>query len=326
MLFRSGLNSLAYKISTERNTDYFLKKYFVYKGDPRNRFLTEFSGISFLWNNGIRAIPEPICADSKQKIGIYSFINGTKLEPGEITEKDVHAAASFLKALYVLSKTSAASKQPIASEACFSIQSYLDCIRSRLKRFDVFPTGNGLLKDLRSYLDDEFMPFLGKIEEFVENEAQKLNISLKEELDGHLRTLSPSDFGFHNTIRRGDGKLIFIDFEYYGWDDPAKMIADFYLQPAVPLPHIYRESFFKVVYPCFNKDKTLIRRLPLVYVILSLKWCLIMLNAFLKGGPSLQLYLDYSEQLRKAKNKIGELKNELKNRIFPISLIQSKEF
>ena len=51
-----------------------------------------------------------------------------------------------------------------------------------------------------------------------------------------------------------NGSFVFIDFEYYGWDDPAKMIADFYLQPAVPVPYEYRETFFELVYKYFVQN------------------------------------------------------------------------
>jgi hypothetical protein len=41
----------------------------------------------------------------------------------------------------------------------------------------------------------------------------------------------PSDFGYHNALRRPDGSLAFVDFEYFGWDDPVKLTADILLHP-----------------------------------------------------------------------------------------------
>ena len=95
------------------------------------------------------------------------------------------------------------------------------------------------------------------------------------------QTLSPSDFGFHNIIKKDSEELIFIDFEYYGWDDPAKLIADFYLQPEVPVPISLREVFFNAV-RSYYKENELEMRLPLVYLFLAVKWPLIMLNVFVK--------------------------------------------
>ena len=56
---------------------------------------------------------------------------------------------------------------------------------------------------------------------------------VEAELPVEQRTLSPSDFGFHNALRRPDGRVVFLDLEYFGWDDPAKMISDFLLHPAL---------------------------------------------------------------------------------------------
>ena len=49
------------------------------------------------------------------------------------------------------------------------------------------------------------------------------------------RSLSPSDFGFHNALLEADGRLTFVDFEYFGWDDPVKIVADVMLHPGMGL-------------------------------------------------------------------------------------------
>ena len=55
----------------------------------------------------------------------------------------------------------------------------------------------------------------------------KTNNQTEEPILGLDKCLSPSDFGFHNVIVEKDKILRFIDFEYAGWDDPAKMVSDF---------------------------------------------------------------------------------------------------
>ena len=44
-------------------------------------------------------------------------------------------------------------------------------------------------------------------------------------------------------LAASDKKLRFLDFEYAGWDDPAKLIGDFFCQPAIPAPHSEFERF-----------------------------------------------------------------------------------
>ena len=33
---------------------------------------------------------------------------------------------------------------------------------------------------------------------------------------------------FTNIIKQNNNNLIFLDFEYFGWDDPLKLISDFF--------------------------------------------------------------------------------------------------
>ena len=55
---------------------------------------------------------------------------------------------------------------------------------------------------------------------------RRTHMSFERDIDSAERTLSPSDFGFHNALKRSDGRIVFLDFEYFGWDDPAKMTAE----------------------------------------------------------------------------------------------------
>lgn len=49
----------------------------------------------------------------------------------------------------------------------------------------------------------------------------KVGINLDDVFDPAQRTLSPADHGFQNTLVR-NGQLVFLDFEYAGWDDQAQ--------------------------------------------------------------------------------------------------------
>jgi hypothetical protein len=46
---------------------------------------------------------------------------------------------------------------------------------------------------------------------------------------------SPGDFGIHNVLQDGDD-LVFLDFKHSGWDDAARVMADFFLNPEQNLP------------------------------------------------------------------------------------------
>ena len=99
-------------------------------------------------------------------------------------------------------------------------------------------------------------------------------------------TLSPSDHGFHNALMKSNGKWIFFDFEYAGWDDAAKMISDALHQPAVPIPIEFHSAFVSYLLSGLKDDGTLLNRLNIVHPVVGLKWCLLMLNEFLPVSQS----------------------------------------
>jgi thiamine kinase-like enzyme len=274
-----------------------------------------------LWNNGIRAIPEPICSNKVEKIGVYRFIRGKKLSSEDISIDDIHMASEFVKELYILTQIEGAERQPTASEACFSLRAYIECIEGRLRKLKSLPRENRVFESLHLYLEDDFLPFFTETKEFVRQKVIHHNMDINKELGRDEKTLSPSDFGFHNVIKQEDGSLVFVDFEYYGWDDPAKMIADFYLQPAVPVPYTYREIFFERVHQFLGKDVFLAKRLPYVYILLALKWCLIILNAFLRQRSNTEVNEGTCmSQLKKAKDKLKHTIREFEIKSFPLSL------
>ena len=97
--------------------------------------------------------------------------------------------------------------------------------------------------------------------------------------------LSPSDFGFHNALRTGDGTLVFIDFEYAGIDDCCKLVGDFFSQPRIPVSIEYLSLFLDNAFT--PQQNTMIRaRLPVILPLVRLKWCCILLNEFLRVGAS----------------------------------------
>lgn len=315
-----GANSEVFRILTDRNNEFIAKKYHRRKGDARDRLSTEFFGLSFLWEKGIRNIPEPILACKESCIALYKFIKGTKIRPGEIVLNDVDEAADFAERLHALVDSKGADTQPIASEACFSVQAYINCVDGRVDNLKKAIKKDPISDLLRVYLEDDFMPFFDAAKKEAKRRAERLSIDIDENLHKNEQTLSVSDFGFHNVIKSDNGHLFFLDFEYYGWDDPAKMIADFYLQPAVPVPLNYRARFFEKVRKNYREDTKLEKRLSIIYPILGLKWCLITLNVFfcINNGESDKTIC--LKHLAKALSKLQEIKHEMDLKVFPISL------
>ena len=115
---------------------------------------------------------------------------------------------------------------------------------------------------------------------FLENAKNNWNFkySFEEELPLEKLTLSPSDFGFHNIIKKDNKYLCFIDFEYFGYDDPVKLISDFYYHPGMNLNSIQKKHWLKQTFEIFDEEVFL--RANLCKPLYGLIWCLIILNDF----------------------------------------------
>lgn len=289
-----GGNSRIYKLPGPRAGK-------VYFG-PR-RLETEFAALQFLWQHGVRCVPQPIAADPASMLAVYEFIDGAKLAANDVTDGDIDAAVEFLVTLKRLAAEPDAATLPAAAEACFTVQAIIENLRSRLVRLGAVPA-------LKQFLEGSFCPMLERL-------AAKLPV--EDELPAEHRTLSPSDFGFHNALRRSDGRLTFLDLEYFGWDDPAKMISDFLLHPALELPERLKQRFAADMYRQFSANKSLAKRVETVYPLFGLKWCLIMLNEFVPedlqrrgfaSGGSLDRTTTQARQLEKARRMLARIERE----------------
>ena len=74
---------------------------------------------------------------------------------------------------------------------------------------------------------------------------------------------------------------MFVDFEYFGWDDPAKTISDFLLHPAMQLNEQQSRIFLSNCISSFGEtDKNLLNRVRICFPLFALKWTFIVLNEF----------------------------------------------
>jgi hypothetical protein len=268
-----GRNSRLYRVTCPDSASLALKLYFRDANDGRDRLGVEFSSLSFLWKNGVRCIPMPVAANSRHFYGVYEYVDGESVS--EVSSLDVDYAVEFVKLLRGLGSAEGSAALPAASEACFSAESAFRVVYSRLNRL-LGVEGNGAEHlRLREFLMEEFVPLFEEIKESFRDSHS----ALMEEVGPEERVLSPSDFGFHNSLRRRDGKIIYLDFEYFGWDDPAKMISDFLLHPALELDLGLKQRFFSKALHRLG-GPTLYDRVRALYPVYGLNWCLIVLNEF----------------------------------------------
>jgi hypothetical protein len=117
--------------------------------------------------------------------------------------------------------------------------------------------------------------------------AQSAGIGDHDSLDRSEWIISPSDFGFHNAmLRKSDNTLCFHDFEYAGWDDPAKLFGDFFNQIEVPVSLDYLHSTADTLVQLSTEPQKLGWRLKTLLPVYAVKWCCIALNPVLASDAS----------------------------------------
>jgi len=318
----SGRNSQVYRLIGPDSQAYALKIYFRHTSDKRDRLKTEFFSLNFLWKNGVRSIPQPLTADYEEGCALYEYIDGQQIAMDSITNEEIDGAIQFLANLKNLKGRDGSSSFSSASEACFSVQAIVKSIQERLKCLSYRGMQEKPYPDLYDFLDGQFVPKLEEIVHWCQANLRKTRISFESDIDQSERTLSPSDFGLHNALKRSNGQIIFLDFEYFGWDDPAKMIIDMLLHPGMQLCHKHKKLFARSMIDCFADCPNLTERIKIVYPLFGSKWCLILLNEFLPdqlrrrqfagvgGNDSFALQM---EQLLKAQSMLQMIDREYKN-------------
>jgi hypothetical protein len=276
-LFGGGNNRVS-RIDTASGP-MLLKEYFRHADDPRDRLAAEQAFSQFAWSHGVHAVPQPLAYSARAGIGFCEFISGQPLVPGAVTAAHIDEAAEFLANVNRHRHTAEAARLPVASEACFTHREHLACVDRRLTKLGGIAPASDLHRKAAEIVADRLVPAWSS----VRARAAAGIAAPDATLSAADRVISPSDFGFHNCIATPAG-LKFIDFEYAGWDDPAKTVGDFFCQPAVPAPREHVERFVTTVAKVLGGGDALLERVVLLLPVYELKWCCIMLNEFLPDG------------------------------------------
>ena len=204
---------------------------------------------------------------------------------------------NFVKKLFLLSRKTKINLFSNAKEACFNPNEICEQIEKRL---------NNLLKinnkELNNFLLIEFQDLFEKYSKITKS---KLNKKFKNNISNSNRILSPSDFGLHNTLSEKN-KLYFLDFEYFGWDDPIKLICDFFWHPGNNMSKKLKVRFLNKVINLFNKKyKNFEKKLYVLLPLYGLRWSLIILNCFVKKNFKNKIL--EANQLKKAKKILTQV-------------------
>ncbi len=305
-----GRNNQVYRIEPDAGPPLVLKRYFSDPRDGRDRLSAEWNFLDHAWQDGVRAIPQPLAKDAGEDAALYSFVPGRKLLAGELEARHVDAAADFILAV----NTRRRGGLDPASDACFSISDHLQLVERRLLRLATLDPQAPHAADARRFVFMDLRPAWDTVRDRTLREALSLGLDLHRGLTETECCLSPSDFGFHNALAAEDG-LVFLDFEYAGRDDPAKLVVDFFCQPEVPVPLEHLDRFIGMLAGGLSLDQAALARCNFLLDAARVKWACILLNDFLGDGAARRAFADAGErdvrcaaQLEKAKAKLAEIR------------------
>ncbi len=265
---KRGGNSKVYKLTNINNQSFILKEYPNCHLEIKPRLKNELKALNLLKN--FENVPKIVSFNKELNMIILNYIEGKKIY--KINSRNISNAITFIKNLHKMSKKNI--KYNLATEACLSTKELMSQIDNRLINLNFVEN-----KKIRQYL----------------NKLTKLNVKLKKRvyemwpkdnidknLSRKLMTFSPSDFGFHNAILNENNSMTYIDFEYFGLDDPVKLISDFLWHPAMSLTKSQKILFTKKFLKIFESDSSLKSRLNVTFSLYGLRWCLIILNKIVK--------------------------------------------
>jgi len=270
-----GRNSRVFHVRSN-GCSFALKQYPPRNDDPRDRLTAEAGALRLMEHYRIDVVPRVVATDPDRGFALLSWIDGAAVT--DVTERDIDAAVAFLARIHGLRRTLWAADQPAAAEACLSGAEIERQITLRLERLRAV---SGDEPELIDFLENSFFSQFARTVAQSKQGLAVARLDFASELPQIWRSLVPSDFGFHNSLRRKDGSLAFLDFEYFGWDDPVKLTADIMLHPGQRLGLPLRQRFHRAAVGVYGEDRNFAKRFSAFYPLFGLRWVLILLNEFI---------------------------------------------
>ena len=309
--FPGGRNNRVFRVETQKGEG-LLKLYFRDPSDSRDRLGHEYGFLEACRGVGIEALPKPLAKDSENGAALYEFIKGSRVEAAGSTE--ILLAAQFIEKINQHRENKMFRALPNAAEACFSLKEHVGSVDRRIDRLTQMESASPLDREARFWVEKQMIPAWKKIREGICRDENQ-----EYPLDQATRIISPSDFGFHNSLRKEDGSLVFLDFEYSGWDDPAKLVCDLANQPDRPLSLEEVEPFSTSLVSWLGEADFWRSRFRILAPLHQVKWACIVLNDFLPFGRNRRKFQETQEpeasrkhlQLIKAQGMLSRVKAKI---------------
>lgn len=263
---KKGGNNEIFKVFSTTNGILLVKKY-----REDNEFKRGSSEkLAYRIFKDIASLPKCIWSPNSMDVIALNWIDGVEIS--QINSNHIEQSIRFIEEI---KKIKVDPSVNLAKEAVIEwgdLIQHIDARILRLKQVDNLV--------LSHFLDMRLCPLWDHLKRELVDNLTKLSTN-EISLDLKNQIYSPSDFGFHNAIEDKKGKVFFVDFEYFGRDDPVKMIVDFWWHPAMNLTKWQKEYWMSQIFKIFSDDRTFGLRVANGWAPLGLKWALIILNEFI---------------------------------------------
>ncbi len=290
-----GRNSRVYKVLTAGRR-FAMKHYLRTPGDTRDRLATEVDALELMRRGAVAAVPRVVAVDRESNCIAMTWIDGSPV--ADVADSDIDQALTFLGNVRQLAPTAAFPPSRLASEACLCGAEIERQIDQRLTRLQATSDAE---PELRAFLNLRYAAVRARACERARAGAGNAGFDFDQPLAAGARMLVPADFGFHNCLRGPDGGLVFLDFEYFGWDDPVKLTADILLHPGSRQSEVQRARFRRGAEHLYGSDSGFGARLAALYPLFALRWTLILLNEFLPDRWQRRVFAADAGDWREAK-------------------------
>lgn len=272
-----GINSNLIKVRNTKGNSYCVK---IYKKDFTNpsRFEKETLFIKRISPLMPDSIPRVIASDPTNQIAILNFVEGKLVS--KLNKCPTSIWRSFNRFVLDLQKHKrlVGKQLYMATDCALSLSQHHGILQKRRDEWLV-AISNGMPSSIIDLVSEFLLWPYDKI-------SQKLLSSpaFHEMLSYQELIISPSDFGEHNAILNND-KVVFIDFEYAGLDDPAKLVSDYYCHPQNRVSPLIVRHLVKDLMEGFDQSQRLsfMSRLEIIFEIIKLKWCFIIMKPLIKN-------------------------------------------
>jgi hypothetical protein len=270
-----GRNNEAIRVETREGV--FLLKRYVNPKDRLERFEREVAFLNHCKVMGITSVPKLLEQSHHEFAILQEYIEG--LKPGTINSNHIEYAIKFINDING-AKGETFTSFSKAADFLDSGESMIANLRSRIHNIGDYK----IASVLRDATFNNFQKALYEIQDFNHNSAQSVNLLLeKAKLISAGDFISPSDFGFHNSIESNRG-VFFIDFEYSGIDSPLKLILDFAFQPDYLISESQAELLCDSIGNLYGFSfKDITREVKLLF---ALKWFMLILKRVFDTEPT----------------------------------------